>query len=76
MEIIGQRQRGQRKKYCPTAVTTNIPKNTAQPLSLFGNTAPRNIHVKPHTHRKTQSFVTTLIHAAPSSLRSLCVHIP
>jgi len=76
MEIIGQRQRGQRKKYCPTAVTTNMTKNTAHTLSLSRNTAPTKIHVKPHTHRKTQSFVTTLTHAARPSLRSLRGHIP
>jgi len=67
MEIIGQRQRGQRKKYCPTPMTTTMPKNTTQTLSLCRNIVPRKIHMKPHTDMKTQNFVTTLIHAALST---------
>ena len=77
MDIIGQRQRGHRKKYCPTPVTTTKAKNTTHALSLFRNTAPRRMNVNPDTHTKIQNFVTTLIHAALSPLgtgyfESLC----
>ena len=66
IEIIRQRQRGQRKKYCPMPMPTAQANITGRTISLSRNTDPTKIHVAPPTNRKIQNLVTTLIYAALS----------